>query len=98
MYVVATTTKVDVSGVEVPDRLNDDYFKRKRENKGSRKSAGDIFADASKSYKVSEQRKEDQRVLDDAVMEAVGKVSDLRGYLRSTFSLQKGQYPHQMVF
>lgn len=98
VYVIATTTKVDVSGVEVPDRLNDDYFKRKREHKGSRKSAGDIFADSSKSYKASEQRKEDQRVVDDEVMAAVGKVPDLRGYLRSTFSLQKGQYPHEMVF
>lgn len=98
VYVIATTTKVDVSGVDVPERLDDPYFHRKRERRGRQKNSGDIFTDASKSYQVSEQRKEDQRAVDDQVLRAISKVPNLRGYLRSTFSLQKGQYPHELVF
>lgn len=98
VYVIATTTKVDISGVELPDHLDDDYFKRTREHRGKQKGSGDIFTDASKSYQVSDQRKEDQRVVDELVVGPISRVPNLRGYLRSTFSLQKGQYPHELVF
>ena len=98
VFVIATTTKVDVSGVKVPDRLDDNYFKRKREPRSRQQSSGDIFTDASKLYQVSDQRKEDQHAVDEQVVKSISKVPNLRGYLRSTFSLQKGQYPHELVF
>lgn len=41
-YVIATSTKIDVSGVELPENLNDEYFARKRE-KRAKKEEGDIF-------------------------------------------------------
>ena len=98
VFVIATATKVDVSGVEVPERLDDNYFKRKREPRSRQQSSGDIFTDASKLYKVSDQRKEDQHAVDEQVLGSISKVPNLRGYLCSTFSLQKGQYPHELVF
>ena len=32
-YVIATRTKVDLSGFEVPDKFNDDYFRRSENKK-----------------------------------------------------------------
>ena len=51
-----------------------------------------------KSYAVSDERKQDQRDIDQAVVEAVAKIPELRGYLKGRFTLHKGQYPHKMVF
>merc|ERR1711899_602825 len=86
IYLLATSTKVDVSGVKVPDNVNDDYFRR---------------APKKDEYKPSEQRKADQQTVDKQVIEAIKKHPDgkfLRSYLRHTFGLDKGQFPHEMSF
>lgn len=52
-------------------------------------------------YVPSEQRKTDQKSVDEAVVKAIGKRSDkklLRGYLKSSFGLRSSQYPHRMRF
>lgn len=52
-------------------------------------------------YVPSEQRKTDQKTVDDAVVKAIGKRPDkktLRGYLKSAFGLRSSQYPHRMKF
>merc|ERR1711994_875649 len=51
IYLLATSTKVDASGVKVPDNVNDDYFRRapKKANK-----EGDIFESKKEEYKPSE--------------------------------------------
>jgi len=49
-------------------------------------------------YAVSDERKEDQNVVDDQLLPAIKNVPYLKGYLATKFSLQTGQYPHQMVF
>ena len=41
-YVIGTQTKLDISTVEVPDKLNDDYFKRKNLSK-PKHGDGEIF-------------------------------------------------------
>lgn len=42
-YVIATQTSVDISGVTLPEKLNDDYFKREPRKK---KRSDDMFEEA----------------------------------------------------
>lgn len=99
-YVIATQTKVDLSGVKLPENLNDEYFRRQRE-KRAKKEEGDIFQAKKEAYKVSDQRKADQKEVDKQVLEAIKKHSDrkiLLAYLSAMFGLRSSQYPHRMQF
>ena len=99
-FVIATSTKIDISDVKIPDHINDDYFKRKRE-KRAKKEEGDIFSKKKEKYKPSEQRVEDQKNLDKQVIAAIKKNKDkkmLFTYLSAMFGLRSSQYPHRMKF
>merc|ERR1712206_5064 len=99
-YVIATSTKLDVSGVSVPDNIDDAYFRRIRQ-KRAKKAEGDIFAAKKKTYKPSEQRKADQITVDKQVLEAIKAHPErkvLLAYLKSPFGLSTGQFPHAMKF
>nr|CAD2207558.1 unnamed protein product [Meloidogyne enterolobii] len=99
-FVIATKTKLDVSKLQVPEHIDDDYLKRKS-NKVADKSKGGIFADGAKQYEVSQQRKTDQKAVDAGVLDAIRAHPDkkyLFGYLGSRFHLAKGMYPHKMTF
>merc|ERR1712117_967398 len=69
---LATKTKVDVSGVAIPEHVNDAYFKRaaaaKKAAAAAGKKDGDIFEAKKESYKPSEQRKADQQTVDRSLM------------------------------
>ncbi|KAF8566878.1 hypothetical protein P879_09041 [Paragonimus westermani] len=99
-YVISTQTRVDLSGVEIPKEINDEYFKRVdlKENKGS---TDKFLVEEVKKYSVSDQRKADQKLIDEQVSAALKKHPDSRlllAYLRSLFSLGKRDYPHRMIF
>merc|ERR1712026_306735 len=99
-FLLATSTKIDVSGVKVPDTINDKYFARIKAEKTAKKE-GDIFDGKKEGYKPSEQRKKDQVAIDTQVLAAIkankeGQV--LRQYLKAPFALSKGQFPHVMAF
>ena len=100
-FVIATKTKLDISGVQIAEHINDDYFKRKS-NKLPDKSKAGIFAESAKQkYEVTDQRKQDQKNVDAAVLTAIRKNPEkkfLFGYLGSRFHLAKGMLPHKMVF
>jgi large subunit ribosomal protein L6e len=95
-YVIATSTKVDVSGVDVSS-INDDYFSRSKDEK---KDAEEEFflGDAPKQAVVSDQRKADQKKVDDALLKVVGATDMLEAYLAAQFTLTSSDKPHLMQF
>jgi len=102
IYVMATKTRVNLKGVHIPAYLNDTYFRRARQTR-PKKGEGDIFATKKEEYKVSEERKKDQKLVDDRLIKAMKRhhkeeKKSMCAYLGSTFSLRSGHYPHRMVF
>lgn len=100
IYVIATKTKVDISGVTLPERLNDSYFARQK-LKRPRHTEGDIFESKKEEYSVSDVRKEDQVAVDKQLIAAIKKSADkqyLLQYLNAMFSLKNHEYPHKMAF
>jgi len=92
-YVIASSTKVDVSKVDVT-KFTDSYFGRAATTTEEEFFAGD---DAQKST-VSDERKADQKTVDTALLQAVESVEHLRSYLKAKFSLSKNDKPHNMIF
>ncbi|KAF2866991.1 ribosomal protein L6e-domain-containing protein [Massariosphaeria phaeospora] len=99
-YVIATSTVVDITGVEdeVLDRVSkDEYWAReKKEGKGEEEFFGD--AEAAQKKETDPQRIEDQKKVDKVIVANVKKVADLEAYLGSSFSLSSSERPHEMVF
>ncbi|XP_003700247.1 ribosomal protein L6 [Megachile rotundata] len=99
-YVIATSTRISLSGLKIPKHINDDYFKRKRE-KRAKKEEGDIFTKKKDEYKPSDQRKADQKVVDKFIISAIKKNKEkkmLFTYLSAMFGLRSSQYPHRLKF
>merc|ERR1712216_537525 len=92
-YVIATSTKIDVSGVDV-SAINDAYFARDKDAKKSDDEEEIFMGDAPKPAIVSDKRKADQTNLDASLMKAVSAVSMLEGYLGARFSLSANDKPH----
>ncbi len=92
-YVIATSTKVDVSSVDVSS-FTDAYFGRAASTEEEEFFAGD----APKAAIVSDQRKADQKTVDAALMKAVDAVPMLKAYLNAKFSLTNNDKPHNMKF
>merc|ERR1711978_733665 len=96
-YVIVTSTKLDVSAVKIPERVNDDYFSRVELNAGDHKD-GEIFQTKKQVYSASSERKEDQKAVDASIVAAAKKQQYMVNYLSSNFALRNGQTPHSMKF
>lgn len=57
-----------------------------------------IQANAAQKKELAQGRADDQKTIDKAILTSIKKVPFLESYLASTFSLRKGDRPHQMVF
>ncbi|KAI9594459.1 60S ribosomal protein L6 [Syncephalis fuscata] len=97
-YVIATSTSVDLSGVKIDEKFNDDYFKREKAAKNKKATEEEFFGDNAKKPVLAEGRAADQKSVDAAIIAAVDKVPMLRSYIGAKFSLSKGQAPHAMKF
>eukprot|EP00543_Licmophora_paradoxa_P008521 CAMPEP_0202448762 /NCGR_PEP_ID=MMETSP1360-20130828/7560_1 /ASSEMBLY_ACC=CAM_ASM_000848 /TAXON_ID=515479 /ORGANISM="Licmophora paradoxa, Strain CCMP2313" /LENGTH=114 /DNA_ID=CAMNT_0049066471 /DNA_START=499 /DNA_END=843 /DNA_ORIENTATION=+ len=95
-FVIATSTKVDVSKVKL-SKYDDTYFGR---DKTTKKEGEEEFfmGDAPKPAVVSDQRKADQKEVDTALMKVVSSTEMLEGYLAALFTLTNHDKPHLMKF
>ncbi|KAJ9658379.1 60S ribosomal protein L6 [Coniosporium apollinis] len=100
-YVIATSTKVDLDGIDdsVVEKVGGEgYFAREKRSKKQGEEQFFKQGEKPESKKVSSNRAEDQRSVDKALLANLKKEPFLLSYLGSTFSLRKGDRPHEMVF
>ncbi|KAI3742932.1 hypothetical protein L1987_60631 [Smallanthus sonchifolius] len=96
-YVIATSTKVDISGVNV-EKFDDKYFGKKVEKK-KKKGEGEFFeAEKEEKNTLPQDKKDDQKTVDAALIASIEAVPDLKSYLGARFSLKAGMKPHELVF
>ncbi|CAN6567363.1 unnamed protein product [Malus baccata var. baccata] len=89
-YVIGTSTKIDICGVNV-DKFDDKYFAKEVRAK-KKKGEGEFF-EAEK-----EEKKEDQKAVDTPLINSIENIADLKTYLAARFSLKQGMKPHELVF
>lgn len=95
-YVIGTSTKVDVSGVDA-SAIDDSYFARVATS-GAEGEEGFFEKDAAKAAVVSDARRADQKRVDAAILKAVEATPLMKNYLGSKFCLGKYDKPHKMIF
>jgi len=95
-YVVATSTKVDLSALKLDAKFNDSYFKKPVAEKKA-KTEGEFFAEEKKKA-IEQSRVTDQKSFDGAILAAVKKVPQLEEYLGARFTLKRGEFPHDIQF
>ncbi|KAI1795181.1 60S ribosomal protein L6 [Ganoderma leucocontextum] len=97
-YVIASSTKVDLGDFKVDEKINDAYF-AKPAVKGSRSAEEEFFSEGKpKKATFPESKAADQKAVDAAVVAAIKKTQYLDKYIKATFGLSKGQFPHQLNF
>ncbi|KII95092.1 hypothetical protein PLICRDRAFT_693360 [Plicaturopsis crispa FD-325 SS-3] len=98
-YVIATSTKLEIDDLKVDDKINDSYF-AKAATKASRSAEEEFFSEGKPKEKepFPEAKSSDQKEVDKAVLAAIKKTENLGKYLKSTWGLSRGQFPHQLVF
>jgi len=98
-YVIATSTKVDVSKADV-SKIDDTLFAKV--NTPKQKKEGETFFEEKKNGKdkvvVSQARKTAQAAVDKALIASVKAVPNLRQYLNAKFTLTNDQKPHELKF
>ena len=95
-YVIATSTKVDISGVNV-EKFDDKYFSKETQKK---KKKGGEFFEARKEEKIvlPQEKKDDQKAVDAQLIKSIEGVPDLKTYLGAMFSLKASMKPHELFF
>lgn len=95
-YVIATSTKVPLAGVNVA-AIDDKFFARAKEAKKGTEEA--MFeGDAPKATVISAERKAAQTTVDAALIKNIDTLQTLSAYISAKFSLSKQDKPHAMVF
>jgi large subunit ribosomal protein L6e len=94
-YVIATSTSVNVSGVDV-SKIDDAFFAR--EKKVVKKSEEALFDNSKKPTETSDVRKAAQSAVDAVLNKEIRKTKMLSAYLSSRFTLSNSDKPHAMKF
>jgi len=100
-YVIATSYKVDISGLDekkVNEVSQPKYFTAE---KAKEKAGADAFfkqGEKPQKKQINSSRAADQKAIDKALIANIKKVEMLPSYLASTFSLRSGDKPHEMAW
>lgn len=98
-YVIATSLKIDLAGIDeakIEEVSKPKYFTAEKAKEKAGEEA--FFKQGEKPQKkeVSSSRAADQKAIDKALIANIKKVDMLASYLASSFSLRKGDKPHEM--
>ncbi|EHY60415.1 60S ribosomal protein L6 [Exophiala dermatitidis] len=101
-YVIATSTKVDISGLDQStlDKIaSPEYFAREKKSKKEKGEEAFIKqGEKPEKKQPTSQRASDQKTIDKPLLSAIKNEEFLASYLKSSFALRHGQKPHEMVF
>ncbi|CAP64951.1 uncharacterized protein PODANS_1_13420 [Podospora anserina S mat+] len=98
-YVIATSYKVDLTGLDeakIEEVAKPKYFTA---DKAQQKAGEEAFfkqGEKPQKKEVTSSRAADQKAIDKALIANIKKVDLLASYLASSFSLRKGDKPHEM--
>lgn len=95
-YVIATSTQVNVAGVDV-SKFNVEYFAREKTPR-SKKSEAEFFNEDQPKKEIKAERVSDQKSVDSALLSEIKKTPLLKQYLSASFSLKNGDKPHLLKF
>jgi large subunit ribosomal protein L6e len=96
-YCIATSTKLNVTGVDV-SKVTDSLFTRAAETKKSGKKTETEFAGEKKNKTLSAEFIALQKTVDASIIKSIGKDKVVNAYLKTTFSLSNGVLPHELKF
>ncbi|KMT07905.1 hypothetical protein BVRB_6g146010 [Beta vulgaris subsp. vulgaris] len=96
-YVIGTSTKVDISGVDVSN-IDDKFFAKQGEQK-KKKGEGEFFeAEKEAKNELPSEKKDAQKTVDAPLTKNIAAVPELKAYLAARFSLKSGMKPHELIF
>ncbi|PHH58799.1 hypothetical protein CDD81_4373 [Ophiocordyceps australis] len=98
-YVIATSYKIDISGLDakkIEEICQPKYFTA---DKAKQKPGEEAFfkqGEKPQKKQLNSSRAADQKAVDKPLLASIKKVDMLASYLGSSFSLRKGDKPHEM--
>merc|ERR1712059_79935 len=93
-YVIATSTRLDLSKLSDTTDISEQMFVREKKKRNSE----GMFEQDEQGYIPSTERKAAQQKIDEPILSEISNTENLRKYMRSLFTLRKGQFPHEMKF
>merc|ERR1719413_304575 len=93
-YCIGTSTKVDLGGADVSS-ITDEFFARGKK-KIKKHGEASMFATEPETKTISDERKAAQKKVDEAISKKLS--AEMKGYLKTRFSLSGGMYPHTLKF
>ncbi|KAG8825264.1 hypothetical protein FRC17_008784 [Serendipita sp. 399] len=98
-YVIATSTKLELAGCELRDSINDSHFSKSKSTSSKSKEEEFFYGGKPKEKEAyPEEKGKTQRDVDAKVVAAIKDVESFGKYLKASWGLSKGQFPHTLVF
>lgn len=85
--------------LQVDEKFNDAYF-AKPSTKSASSAEEEFFEEGKPKAKepIAASKAADQKEVDNALLTSIKKTENLSKYLKASWGLSKGQFPHQLVF